>query len=293
MHPVFSSLKIGRIFTVMQLFGVFLGCLPATPASAAEGARQLPLMFDGAERLSRPDLSAVLRVRILTTVDFPPFNFADQAGRLSGFNIDLAREICAVLKLETRCQIQAMPYDELEKTLESGGGEAVMAGIAATSELRARFLFSRPYLGVPARFARNRAARIDGDTAKALSGRPVGIVAGTTHEAMLKAFFPKITATPFDSYDAMLAALKDGKVDAVFADGLRLPFWVSGEASGNCCALFDGPYLSQKFLGEGLSVMLRKNDPLLASAFDQALADLSSNGRLQELYLRYFPNGLY
>lgn len=293
MPPVFSSLKIGRIFTAMQLFGVFLACLQATPTSAADETRQLPLMFDGAERLSRPDLSAVLRVRILTTVDFPPFNFADQAGRLSGFNIDLAREICAVLKLETRCQIQAMPYDELEKTLESGGGEAVMAGIAATSELRARFLFSRPYLGVPARFARNRAAKIDGDTAKALAGHPVGIVAGTTHEAMLKAFFPKITATPFDTYDAMLAALKDGKVDAVFADGLRLPFWVSGEASGNCCTLFDGPYLSQKFLGEGLSVMLRKNDPLLASAFDQALADLSSNGRLQELYLRYFPNGLY
>jgi polar amino acid transport system substrate-binding protein len=277
----------------MQLLGVILACVSVIPAKAASDAQQLPLMFDAGERLARPDLSAVLRVRILTTVDFPPFNFADQAGRLSGFNIDLAREICAVLKLEARCQIQAMPYDELEKTLEGGGGEAVMAGIAATPDLRARFLFSRPYLGVPARFARSRAVKIDGDTAKALFGRPVGVVAGTTHEAMLKAFFPKIVATPFETYDAMLAALKDGKVDAVFADGLRLPFWVSGEASGNCCALFDGPYLSQKFLGEGLSVMLRRNDPLLASAFDQALAELSSNGWLQELYLRYFPNGLY
>jgi polar amino acid transport system substrate-binding protein len=277
----------------MQLLGVILACLSVVPAKAAGDAQQLPLMFDAGERLARPDLSAVLRVRILTTVDFPPFNFADQSGRLSGFNIDLAREICAVLKLEARCQIQAMPYDELEKTLEGGGGEAVMAGVAATPDLRTRFLFSRPYLGVPARFARNRAVKIDGDTAKALFGRPVGVVAGTTHEAMLKAFFPKIVATPFETYDAMLAALKDGKVDAVFADGLRLPFWVSGEASGNCCALFDGPYLSQKFLGEGLSVMLRRNDPLLASAFDQALAELSTNGRLQELYLRYFPNGLY
>jgi polar amino acid transport system substrate-binding protein len=39
--------------------------------------------------------------------------------------------------------------------------------------------------------------------------------------------------------------------------------------------------------------MVRRNDPTLAAAFDQALAELSRNGRLQELYLRYFPNGLY
>ncbi|MET0357865.1 MAG: transporter substrate-binding domain-containing protein, partial [Pararhizobium sp.] len=63
--------------------------------------------------------------------------------------------------------------------------------------------------------------------------------------------------------------------------------------SEKCCALFDGPYLSEKFLGEGLSVMVRRTDPVLVSAFNQALAELSRNGRLQDLYLRYFPSGLY
>ena len=112
-------------------------------------------------------------------------------------------------------------------------------------------------------------------------------------QAMLKAFFPKLTPKPFDNADAMLEALKSHQVDAVFADGLRLPFWVAGEASANCCALFDGPYLSEKFLGEGVAVMLAKSDPLLPAAFDQALSVLSRNGRLQDIYLRYFPHGLY
>jgi polar amino acid transport system substrate-binding protein len=264
---------------------------PAVPAGDA--ATTLPLMFDARERIARPDLSEIVRLRILTTVDFPPFNFADQTGRLSGFNVDLAREICTELQLQAKCQIQALPYEDLEKTLESGGGEAVMAGVAVTPERRSRFLFSRPYLGIPARFVRNRAATLGGDTAAALAGRPVGVVGGTVHEDMLKAFFPEIAAKPFDTDAAMLEALKKGEVDAVFGDGLRLPFWIAGEASGQCCALFDGPYLSQKYLGEGLSVMIRKNDPTLVVAFDHALSELSRSGRLQDIYLRYFPNGLY
>lgn len=294
MRPMIASPRIRGFLNLLQLFLVVGGLVAAAgPVRAADGGISLPLMFDARERLSRPDLSAVMRVRILTTVDFPPFNFADQTGRLAGFNVDLAREICAELQIEAKCQIQALPFGELEKVLESGGGEAVMAGMAVTPERRQRFAFSRPYLGVPARFARNLTAKIDGDTAAALAGRPVGVVKDTAHELMLRAFFPKVTATPFDTYEAMLEALKTGKVDAVFSDGLRLPFWVAGEASEKCCALFDGPYVSEKFLGEGLSVMLRKGDPALVTAFDQALSALSRNGRLQDIYLRYFPNGLY
>lgn len=294
MRPLIASPKIRGFFNRLQLFLVLvnLGAF-CFPVSAAEGDAAMPLTFDTRERLSRPDLSAVIRVRILTTVDFPPFNFADQTGRLSGFNIDLAREICTELQIAAKCQIQALPFADLEKTLESGAGEAVMAGIAVTPELRKRFSFSRPYLTVPARFAINRGAKIEGTTAAALAGKPVGIVAGTAHEMMLKAFFPKATATPFDTFEAMTEALKAGKVDAVFADGLRLPFWAAGEASGKCCDLFDGPYMSEKFLGEGLLVMMRKTDPVLTAAFDQALGVLSRNGRLQDIYLRYFPNGLY
>lgn len=263
------------------------------PPAGKAGSGLLPLMFDSRERLARPDLSTIVRVRILTTADFPPFNFADQSGRLSGFNVDLAREICAELKLEAKCQIQALPFEELEKTLEANGGEAVMAGIAVTPQLRERFLFSRPYIGIPARFAKRRAAGLPGDTAAALAGKSVGVVKDSAHEAMLKAFFPAIKPMPYATEQEMTAALKSGSVDLVFSDGLRLPFWVSSEASDKCCSLFDGPYVSEKFLGEGLSVMVRKTDPLLVSAFDQALAELSRNGRLQDLYLRYFPNGLY
>jgi len=267
----------------------------ATPGTglAAETGDTLPLMFDSRERLARPDLSTIVRLRILTTVDFPPFNFLDQNGKLTGFHVELARKICDELAISDKCQIQALPFGELQGALAASQGDAVIAGVAVTPELRKTFAFSRPFLMLPARFVRNLKASISGTTAASLAGHPVGVVKGTVHEAMLTAFFPAIKPVPFDDKDALLAAVKDGKVDAVFADGLQLSFWVSSPAAEKCCALFDGPYLSQQYLGEGMTIMLRQQDADLTAAINHALATLSRDGRLQEIYMRYFPYGLY
>ncbi|HEX8049208.1 MAG TPA: transporter substrate-binding domain-containing protein [Rhizobium sp.] len=266
----------------------------AMPAAAQQAlSTSLPVLFDARERLPKPDLSTLVRLRFLTSVDFPPFNFADQNGKLSGFHVDLAREICDELGISDKCQIQALPFEELQGALSASQGDAVIAGVAVTPELRKSFAFSRPFLMLPARFVRNLKAPIDGRTAAALAGHSVGVVKGTTHEAMLAAFFPAIKPVPFDDKDALLAAVKDGKVDAGFADGLQLSFWVSSPSAEKCCALFDGPYLSQQFLGEGMTIMLREQDADLTAAINHALATLSRNGRLQEIYLRYFPYGLY
>lgn len=291
MNPLLSPLKTWGTFLLLVVFSFGFASSGVTAAKAQES--ELPVLFDTRERLPRPDLSNLVRLRILTTADFPPFNFADQTGRLAGFNVDLAREVCLELRIEAKCQIQALPFGELETALANRAGEAVMAGIAITAERRNRFSFSRPYLTIPARFARNVARDLRGEGAEALSGRPVGVVKDTAHEAMLKSFFPKIIPVVFDDREAMLQALKDDKVAAVFSDGLQLPFWLAGEASEKCCVLFGGPYLSRDYLGEGMAVLLRNDEETLAAAFDHALATLSRNGRLQDIYLRYFPHGLY
>lgn len=264
------------------------------PATAQDRASvDLPILFDTRERIARPDLTGIVRLRFLTTVDFPPFNFIDQTGKLAGFHVDLVREICRELALTDKCQIQAVTFPELEKALEDGNGEAVAAGIAVTADLRKRFAFSRPFMRLPARFAIAKKAPPSRETAVALEGGKVGVVAASKHEAMLKAFFPRIQAEAFPDRAALLAALKDGKVEAVFGDGMQLAFWTNGTESADCCRLFDGPYVSERFLGEGLTIMVRKEDAALAQAIDHALLALSRNGRLQEIYLRYFPVNLY
>ena len=285
-----SIMSVAQHVTLAALIALFC----TVPLAAQETKPQsLPILFDARERLPKPDLSSLVRLRFLTSIDFPPFNFLDQNGKLTGFHVELARKICDELAISDKCQIQALPFGELQAALAASQGDAIIAGVAVTPELRKTFAFSRPFLMLPARFVRNLKASISGTSAASLAGRPVGVVKGTVHEAMLAAFFPAIKPVPFDDKDTLLAAVKDGRVDAAFADGLQLSFWVSSPAAEKCCALFDGPYQSQQFLGEGLTIMLRQQDADLTAAINHALATLSRDGRLQEIYLRYFPYGLY
>jgi polar amino acid transport system substrate-binding protein len=286
-----ASLKLPSL----SIFLATLGILFSAPAESAEKNTDgmLPVLFDTRERLPSANISDISSIRFLMSVDFPPFNFTDQNGRLTGFNVDLVREVCAQLKMDAKCQMQALPFDELEAAVEMGEGDAVVSGMAVTGSLRQRFSFSRPYMMLPARFVANKNAKLQGSAATALAKRKVGVVVGSRHQAMLKAFFPDITSTEYKNYDELFEAVKTGAVDAIFADGLRLPFWVSGAASADCCELFDGPYMSDKFLGEGLTIMANDPENVLIPAFDQALATLSRNGKLDEIYRRYFPRGLY
>lgn len=281
-----------RLSFSLFLLSLLLG-MAGVPLRAQEAVKDLPLAFDSRERIAKPDLSVLPRLRFLTTVDFPPFNFIDQSGRLSGFHVDLAREICRVLEVQPKCQIQAMTFAELQPGLSDRQGEVVMAGVAVTEELRRSFGFSRPYLRLPARFAANRKAFPASPSVEDLLARPVGLVAGTTHEAMFKAFFPDGDAQSFPERSALLQALKRGEVGSVFSDSLQLAFWTAGSEAAGCCQLVGEAYMSQRFLGEGLSLMTRKDEPALTQALDHALLELSRSGRLNEIYLRYFPTGIY
>lgn len=286
----FSSLKIWGIACISALCVAF----QAKAAGPGDVAIMpgLPLTFDVREHLPLPDISSYPRIRFATAADFPPFNFADQNGRLTGFNIDLVREICAALDIEAQCEVQALPFADLESALAAGQVEAVISGVAITPERRQKFAFSRPYMVLPARFAVSRSALKPGMAVPGPDWR-IGTVSGTAHDAMARAWFPGKDFESFDSQEALLDALKAGKIDAAFADALRLSFWVAGNAAGDCCALAPGAYVSERYLGEGLAIMVRPKDRILAAAFDHALSELSANGRLEEIYLRYFPQGLF
>ncbi|MCF3641979.1 transporter substrate-binding domain-containing protein [Rhizobium sp. TRM95111] len=278
----------GRIAACVIFFLALIGIARAQDASSAI----FPLPFDSRERIARPDMTGITRLRFLTTVDFPPFNFIDQNSKLTGFHIDLARAICGELDIADRCQVQAIAFADLTAALERKEGEAVLAGMAVSVDLRRRFAFSRPFMQLPARFVVRRNGVPEGRAA-ALAKKPVGVVARTAHEAMLRAYFPELQAVPFPSAPAAFAALKARRIEAVFGSGMQLSFWAASADAAGCCRLFDGPYFSEAFLGEGLTVMLRKEDKVLVEAIDHALLALSRNGRLAEIYLRYFPNGIY
>ena len=264
------------------------GMLPAR----ADGVK-LPILWDSKERLVKPDLSGLPRLRFLTTTDFPPFNYLDENGRLSGLHVDLARAICAELAIADKCQIQALPWGELEAALAKGEGEAIIAGLAVTPENRAKFAFSRPYLRFPARFIVTKANAPAEPLATTLAGKRVGVVAGSAHEQLLRDNFGGAQAVAYERQEPLLSDLKAGKIDAAFGDGMRFGFWLESADAADCCRFAGGPYLAPEYLGSGLSIAVTPANEKLAAAFDAALQQISANGVFTELYLRYFPVSFY
>lgn len=263
----------------------------AMPASADEPS--IPVFWDARERLPKPDLAALPRLRFLTTIDFPPFNFLDGNGRLSGFHVDLARAICAELEIQAKCQIQGLPWAELDGALASKQGEAIIAGTAITPQSRARYVFSRPYLRFPARFVTLKAKALGEPIFAKIGGERIGVIAGSAHERMLRDLFPNAKVVTYSKQEWMFEDLRERKLAGIFGDGMRLGFWLAGTDSAGCCLFADGPYLSSEYLGNGLAVATSPENAELADAFDYALQQISTKGIFAELYLRYFPVGFF
>jgi polar amino acid transport system substrate-binding protein len=268
---------------------------PAPPAPAEPPGLQgkladpmaVPSFWDPRHRPERPDLSRINLIRFLTETDYPPFDYAGPDGAPAGFNVDLARLICEELKIP--CTIQMRRFDTLIKSLDNKSGDAVIASIAETPETRKQVDFSDPYYRTPARFVSRRDVAIDDVRPQALEGRKVGVVAGTAHEAFLKALFTEVALHPYPNADAARFALKKGEVDLLFGDGISLAFWLNGTDSANCCVFRGGPFLESHYFGEGVGIAVRRGNDLLRQAFNWALFQLWEKGRFTDLWLRYFP----
>jgi polar amino acid transport system substrate-binding protein len=253
----------------------------------------VPDFWNARERLPKPNAAALPRLRFLTTTDFQPFNYLDASGRLSGFNVDLARAVCAELDMGERCQIEAMPWSELEDALAEGRGEAIIAGIAITAEMREKYEFSRSYLQFPARFVMPAKTAVGEPLARELTGKRVGVLAGTAHEEMLRDLFPDVRIFTYTKSKWMLGDLKEGGIDAAFGDGMRLSFWLGSPEAHDCCAFAGGPYLAPEYLGQGMAIAVPRGKEDLVHALDYALQEIGTGGKFGELYLRYFPISFY
>ncbi|HEY6633378.1 MAG TPA: transporter substrate-binding domain-containing protein [Rhizobiaceae bacterium] len=271
--------------TIMALGAVaFLaGGAPAAELPAA------PMFWDVKERLPKPDLGGLTRLRFLTTTDFPPFNYRDREGRLSGFHIDLVRAICAELGIVDKCEIQAMPWEQLEDALKRDRGEAMVAGLAITQDTRTRYAFSRPYLQFPARFMMPKTSAATEPIYQKIQGERIGVIAGSGHEQMLRDYFPAAKVVTYSRQEWLYGDLKAGKIAGAFGDGMRFAFWLAGSDASGCCRFAGGPYLAPEYLGVGLALATKLDNPQLAAAFDYALQQIAVKGRFSELYLRYFP----
>lgn len=258
--------------------------LIATASSAHAQSR--PTIGAAPTETVAPGANKRAAIRFVTDADYPPFNYLDEEGQLTGFNVDVARAIC--LELSATCDIQVRPWADILPAVKRGEADASIASHAIDAGILRDLDVSDRYYNTPARFVGKRGTAFD-IAPGGLDRKRIAVARATAHEAFLRSFFTLSAIQVYENVELARDAVITGTADLLFDDSISLVFWLNGTASKACCEFKGGPFVEPRYFGDGVGILLNRTDPLLKMQINGALKRIRDSGRFDELTLRYFP----
>lgn len=229
------------------------------------------------EQLQKIKDSGTLNVGLEGT--YPPFSFVDENGKLTGFEVELSEALAK--ELGVKAKIQPTKWDGILAALESKRLDVVVNQVTISEERKKKYDFSTPYTvsGIQALTRKQDAGSIK--TAQDLAGKKVGVGLGTNYEQWLKANVPAAVVKTYDDDPTKYQDLRVGRIDAILVD--RLAALELVKKTRDSLAVTGEPFSRQES-----GVALRKGEPELLKAVDDALAKLRADGTLAKLSEKYF-----
>ena len=244
-------------------------------------------------------------IRIGTEGAYPPWNSKDASGNLIGFEVELAKELCAIMKHE--CTIVEQDWDGMIPGLIMRKFDAIMAGMSITDERMKTINFSQGYADEVASLAVMKGSDLEGmDTPEginlslggsdvksalktltaALAGKTIGVQTATIHQNFLESGdVGSVKVRTYKTQDEVNLDLAAGRIDAALAAAVA--FTDYAEKSGKSVVLV-GPTFSGGAFGNGVGVGIRKDDTALLKDFNKAIKKARKSGKISELAIKWF-----
>ncbi|QRM30633.1 lysine/arginine/ornithine ABC transporter substrate-binding protein [Microvirga sp. VF16] len=246
-------------------------------------------------------------VKIATEGAYAPWNFTGAGGKLEGFEIDLANDLCK--RMNVKCEIVAQDWDGIIPALQAKKYDAIMAGMNITDKRLETINFSRPYAsglhgwgvmkdsplaklaGEGKRFSLDK----DAAASKAmieewkplLKGKTIGVQGSTVNSQFLEKYLKDtITIREYKTTEQHDLDLSAGRVDAIFAAHSSLK--ATTEKPEFKDMVIAGGGVSGDVLGRGVAVGLRKDDTELKAMFDKAVQAAVDDGTIPKLTQKWF-----
>lgn len=244
-------------------------------------------------------------VRIASEGAYPPWNATDTSGKLTGFEVDLANDLCKRMKVT--CEFVAQDWDGIIPALQQGKYDAIMSAMTITDERKKVIDFSIPYGTEPSVFAvmansplakslalgadrvdlndQGKAKPVLEKLADALKGKSVGVQVSTIQADFMDKHLPKVTMRTYDKIDNAGIDLSSGRVDAMLGDRSVVEAVVKATPDK---MVIVGPNFIGGVIGEGMGVGLRKDTADLKAMFDKAIAEALKDGTVKKLSTQHF-----
>jgi octopine/nopaline transport system substrate-binding protein len=244
-------------------------------------------------------------IKIGTEGAYPPWNAKNEAGKLIGFEVELANVLCIYMKHD--CTIVEQDWDGMIPALTSGKFDAIMAGMSITDERKKTINFSQGYADEVASLAVMKGSNLEGmDTPKAinlstggsdvknalktltaaLAGKTIGVQTATIHQNFLESGdVGSVKVRTYKTQDEVNLDLAAGRIDAALAAAVA--FTDYAEKSGKPVVLV-GPTFAGGAFGNGVGVGIRKEDAQLLKDFNKAIDTARKQGKISELAIKWF-----
>lgn len=227
-----------------------------------------------------------------TQNDYPPFAFADENNELTGFDVEVIKEIDKKLDGYT-FDFVATPWDSMFLALESNKIQAVADQVAKTPDREKKFLFSDESYFAAETVLVVKAGRTDIQTVEDLEGKKVGALAGDSYTLLLEEHNENADNDIILKYSEsgnpseILQDIQTGRLDAYVNDPIMINSVINKFG-------LDVEVVGQSIVNDNMGIVFKDNEQgeELKALIDPILKQLKEDGTLVELSKKW-TNGEY
>lgn len=217
-----------------------------------------------------------------------PYAMVDEQGKLTGFEVEIARALCDTMGI--RCEITALQFPEVLDLLDRNAADFAVASILKTPERMKKYLFtdrhkrsSSSYIG--------RAGEWTLGVAPDLAGKRVSVTRGSKQYDYLTAKNTGCAIVIYDDQAEALRAVIDGRVDLALAP-TAVTVHLLTSAEGEALEVVGDP-LTESGLGGESAIALPLGREELRDRVNMALRAILADGRYDAISSRFLPFRMY
>ncbi|MGX7197505.1 amino acid ABC transporter substrate-binding protein [Enterococcus olivae] len=237
--------------------------------------------------------SAADKAEVIVGLDdtFVPMGFRDDAGELTGFDVDLATALFELT--DTEVQFQPIDWAMKESELDNGSIDMIWNGYTVTAEREEKVLFSDTYMKSYQILVTKKDSGID--SFAAMDDKILGVQEGSSgynvfneQPEVLKDIVKDNEATLYASFNEAFIDLEAGRIEGLLIDSVYAEYYLTQTEKMDQFNLIDS-----SFEEEDYAVGVRKNDEQMAEKINVGFQELLENGTFEEISEEWFGENVF
>ena len=225
------------------------------------------------------------KVVVGTSADYEPYEFVDESGKFTGFDIELMTEIAKRMGVEL--EWTDMPFDSLIAAVQEGKIDMSISCFNYTEERDAQVDFSDAYYTSEDAFLVAEAFASAIADPLEVAQYKIGVQSGTvqddwvTTELVDAGLMPESNLSRYERVDQAALDLQSGRIDVLVADSVPAKAIMQQQAGLKIVyegMLYTGP----------INIVLPNGDAALQAEINRIIKELQGEGFIDALALKYF-----